>query len=685
MRLPRPAGTTRVAAVVTAGLVVQRLAVGARYLTNDDAAIALILDGSYWGTPSPHVVFVSPALSWPLSLLERLLPPVPWYLVALDAALVAAATAAVVVVRGRAPHGRPAPTDLLLWTAAALGGLHYLMTPSFTVAALLLSGTGLLLWAESTEGDRRRVLVGGVLVGVGGLLRSLALPGALIVVGPWIALRHRARPASLRILVPGVVVAALLVATGYGARSLTYRHRDDWNHFFAYNRARVQLLDTPRVHRLTDPAVLEATGWTVEDAVLLSRWYHPDPDIYGLEALGAAVDAVDATAPSTALVDRARRAVDDRVGLVVTWALVVGGALVAADRRDRLGLLAFVTWSITVLAALSTVRRVAGRVSIPLLAVTVVAALAAARRGSTGGGPVRLRSAVAVVALAVAVVPFAAWLRSPSRIREDHRTFAAIQADLVASTGPDTLVVDWAASVHPELSDPLGRGDQLPRDVLPTGWQSHSPPWYDLLRRRGITDVDRAIATDPEVVLVVDRTRLPDDKTFERRLAGHTGIRGRLRPRALLGPDGRIELADLVVDITLEPGGDRLVETTPPGGRTVRGVVDGHGAWALDERRWPIRVVGWVDTGDGVGAPLVHDGDDPGAALVAALPPRVRGPADTLVAVLYDGVLADLAVAVADPDSPGRWWFDARVRGGDPALWSVYLLDGDRALRVPPA
>ncbi|MCD7842016.1 MAG: hypothetical protein LUG56_06045 [Lachnospiraceae bacterium] len=71
---------TLAAAGMTAFFTVMILAgVGVCFETNDDRIFVEFLSGSLTGSPDAHAIYLNYLLSWPLMVLYRVTPSVPWY------------------------------------------------------------------------------------------------------------------------------------------------------------------------------------------------------------------------------------------------------------------------------------------------------------------------------------------------------------------------------------------------------------------------------------------------------------------------------------------------------------------------------------------------------------------------------------------------------------------------------
>lgn len=474
---------------------------------------------------------------------------------------------------------------------------------------------------------------------------------------------------------PGLVVVTLMVCSGAGVTWIRYHGSQDWHDYFEYNAARVQIHDTARRFHLNEDAVLESTGWSRNDARMFANWYFPDRETFSIESVKAAVDSSSGHTGFGDAVSLSWRTQYKRL-VVAAAASIVVTALVLSKGRSRLALAGLTGWMLSVSLALATIRKLPARVALAFVFLVAFAAIIQQRPTLAVRRSVS-RWVLAITAF-IGLLTAVDILAGQSRIRDHHADFRSVAAGMSDATSAGDLVVAWAGAYRGHWVDPRSSGDSLPVDLLPMGWQTFSPPWVELAASHGISDVTSSISTDPSVYLAVDRTAVVDDKSFERFASEHLGIEGRLRPVARLGRDGSIELADIEVQVTVDYDRQQIVEAGLDGSETRRSLTEAPAsAWMLSENRWPYDILGWVDTQ--TAGPVVDPSEWDLSTPGSILPPVTPGRGDVWAAVLYDGRVSDLELAVPDPDVPGRWWFDARVRGGEPGLWSVYLLNGDSA------
>lgn len=661
-------------------MVIHRTVLQSQFLVNDDSALMLASDGSLWGSPTPDLVYTNPTIGLILAILGRAIPGVPWYTLMLDMIMFVTLAVVVAMWRHRLPAG--ADHEWLIMGVFMVSVQAWIWTNlSFTASAILLAGVGALLMAHQIDDSGRdallRSLLGGSMIGFSIWLRWASALGALILIVPYLVAVTGTK-VRWKALLPGAMVAMLFF--GVGAGTTWYRYHDSpvWQDYFEYNSARSEIHDSARRFHIGEPDVLASTGWDGNDAQLFSRWYFPDKNVFSYEHLQAAVNSSTGQFSASGAISKAWHNQYKQV-IVAVAASIVLAALMLSRGRGRWALAGLWGWTISISLALAVTRKLPGRVALAFVFLVAMAALVQ-QRPDHYERKHALRAVLAVMVI-LGVLSAVNLAGDQGRMAEKHRQFEAISKGMSAATSPDGLVVSWAGAYHGEWINPTNTGDSIPVDLLPLGWQTFSPPWAALAESHGVSDVTLSIATDPSVLLAVNRKIVPDDKSFERFASEHLGLEGRLRPVARIGENAEIELADIEVQIGIDADRKELVETGLDGSEVRRSLTDPAGSgWVMSTVRWPFDVLGWVDT-ESVGPPV-----DP-ARLISSrpedlIPPFTPGHGDVWVAVLYKGSVSDLELAVPDPHISGRWWFDGRVRGGDGGDWTVYLLYGDLAYPI---
>ena len=666
--------------VAAVSIFIHRIILQTQFMVNDDSAMMLASTGSLWGRSSPDLVFINPVIGGAITLLERAIPGVPWYLVMLDLAMFVIVASVVAMWRNQRSNDSKVEWVLFVMFVASIQAWIWINV-SFTVNAILLAGVGAMLMGHRADERGRqallRSLLGGVMIGTAVWLRWAGAIGALLLIVPYLVMNLGSR-LRWRVLLPGIAVAAMLVGAGAGTTWYRYHDKASWQDYFEYNSVRTQVHDTARRFHMEDEVVLSSTGWSDTDAHLFASWYFPDRDVFSIESVQAAVDSSSGNTAFNDAVSKAWRR-DFKHMVVAAAAAIVVTALLLSRGRNRIALVGLTGWMIAVSLALATTRKLPMRVAIAFVFLVAAAALIQDRP------TVAIRKSVLRAALTLTVVfgllTTLDLIGGQSLIKRHHREFEAIAEGMSQATSADDLVVSWAGAYRGSWVDPRSPGDSIPVDLLPLGWRTFTPPWLALAASHGASDVTSAIATDPSVLLAVDRRATPDDKSFEHFVAEHLGIDGRMRPVALVGENAEVELNDIGVQVHLDEARNQIVENGFDGSEIRRSLREATGSgWVMSRLRWPQDIIGWVDTQatESVVDPSEWDFYQPRKVL----PPRMSGSGDVWAVVLYDGRVSDLELAVADPDVPGRWWFNARVRGGEPGLWSVYLLDGDSAYPI---
>lgn len=498
------------------------------YLTNDDVAIRLALEGGAApGEPATgFALFTHAALGWSIVAAQALLPRVPvWDLFVATVLLSAMAVLASIAwtVLGTDWLARCAAIGALLIPAAALlTGLHY------TVAATLAGGASALLATVelgSGERPRRSMLAAAVmLIALGMLLRPMgALSGALAigVVTIPLVFAGALRPVRAASMIAGVL--AFFIGLQLLDLAL-YRQNRQWEEFYSYHAMVTRLFEWGGGLPAHDTqAVRTAVGWSSNDWMMLQAAFGVDPDLHGFTRLAKAYDTQQAelrwrhvlAAGASRLAqvggDDLRRWLAASAGVVVVATVLAAAYATAGGAVAIAGaILLFLGFC---LATEAVFKELPFRVLAPLHTCAVAALLV------TAGALRRQRSAPAsVLALGVLLaLASTATMTAVSAAAADSRHSQQVEREVarLRDLSPSLVVLHADTFPSEHWWRPFHqRGMDLPMIAL--GWNNQSPLLQHYLSRSGRQPLLRALCIDPSVLIVGEEDRLEFVTTYLR-------------------------------------------------------------------------------------------------------------------------------------------------------------------------
>lgn len=260
------------------------------YLTNDDVAIRLVLEGGFVpAQPSTgFVLHAHSVLGWALVSLYGIVPDAPWWDLVIAGTLFWALAVLCALAWPALGSGWPARVTALSAICAAslplIGTLQY----TFSATAAGVAGT-LLVATESAPAarTRRSVLVMAALLFVmGSLVRPMgALAGALsvgLLLMPLAAVTRPAPRAGVVRLAAVLLVAALAFT---GLRSLDgalYGRWPDWNQYYLYNWMTARMFEWGgEFTGARVDAIRASVGWSANDWQMLRWGWAVTPELHG--------------------------------------------------------------------------------------------------------------------------------------------------------------------------------------------------------------------------------------------------------------------------------------------------------------------------------------------------------------------------------------------------------------------
>lgn len=274
------------------------------YQTNDDTWMRLIAEGflAPSGRPEPILIFIGAPLGSVISFANTIMPGIPWYDIFLYAVLFSSVTALVYcLLRERLPLLQMT----LLGVALATFLMPFAVKFQFTMVAMIGSASGLLFAiasaprARSKQTKRLAFAISAGLTLAGCLIRFEAALIALSFIALLSAPSARKIIRGRRWSTIGHVAsgAALGVAIGISCHlfsKLTITGTPGWEEFLRFNDLRVMLTELrPRgLHPDRIEAMLTAAGWSRNDFSMLNSWFFDDREIFSVERMTRAVDAL---------------------------------------------------------------------------------------------------------------------------------------------------------------------------------------------------------------------------------------------------------------------------------------------------------------------------------------------------------------------------------------------------------
>ncbi len=248
------------------------------YETNDDLMMQSIASGFYTGHPDAHLIFTNTLIGWALKFLYGSWAGCNWYFIYLLAAHYAALTAIAFLVISRRGGW--------LFTLMYIGfflvvEMRILLHLQFTTTAFLAGMAGLLLLVDGLFPGHPvnwgKAITGIFFFGLMCLIREQVVLLWAGLAGPFV-LERLGLNGWKRLLGTGLVCIGLFVSL-QGINHWAYQQDSAWAEFSEYNHMRGEIHVTPLDRFI--PKAAPAVGWTENDGWMFSKFYFPDPDIYG--------------------------------------------------------------------------------------------------------------------------------------------------------------------------------------------------------------------------------------------------------------------------------------------------------------------------------------------------------------------------------------------------------------------
>ena len=495
-----------------------------RYLTNDDVAIRLAVEGeAVPGQPATGFVPTThSALGWGLATLHRAMPRAPVWDLAVTATLIAAVTVLVSLAWGSLG------TDVIARMTAA-GAMLVAVIPlmpniQFTIAATVAGGASMALALTEVASRRPRtgaIVMAAALMLAGLLVRPMGAAAGAATVGlflvPWAAWHATLRGPRLARALATLAAAGILSVGLVYVDSLLYRMDAAWNAYYRYNWMAAQLAEWGgELPEAEVAAIREGAGWSHNDWMMLQRWFGVDPVLHGVGQVAQAYDARATTMSwdrlASRVVDRMAAAGASTVQQVAAESillLVVIGTLAAVYTgwrgRGTLGV-GFLLFLALCVAIAAVFKDLPFRLLAPLQACATAAVLVVVATNPRRPSPVR-----AIIGLAVVLTVLTYQSRSVlAAATIDHLHTVQVErevADLQQRLSPALIVIHADAFPAEHWWRPFVRPAVALQAIFLSG-NNQSPSLQRFLTDTGRQPLFGAVCDDPSTLVISDADRL---------------------------------------------------------------------------------------------------------------------------------------------------------------------------------
>ena len=489
-----------------------------KYLINDDASLAALVNGSYTGHRTSSLVIAPAMLGHVERIFYWLVPHLPWYGISLYVLQIVAWAIIVAVVFTL--RRRPPVAERLVVASGLVAFVPWMtLRPSYTPTSIIIGVVGVLVFAVAARAHGRIGTVyavgAGILLGSAYLVRSSSFLAVVVAFAPVLAII--AFKAGLRRSAVFALAVGTLLLLGFGTNYLQSSSTPEWRAFTKMNKARGALHDTPRLQNVhVSNSALKKIGWTRNDLWLFSDFVYPARDVYtdhDIEELAKLSPFVREEHTTKQIVDTlVHRSTDsttggDRGPILASLVILAALLVLRWNRSAAAAVVISAVWFVGVLVALLLYIRLPGRVMIPLDAGAVVLAAAVPAYLSGSAPRVSVRWPRTAIVVAVVVALFAvgpAWhgVRAISKdSRENTNVIKQKRSMIAALTAFDPQGVFAArGDFFGQGADPLStKGPFDDPKLIPLGWAQSSPLFTARLARAGITDLTTALHTQRHV------------------------------------------------------------------------------------------------------------------------------------------------------------------------------------------
>jgi len=502
---------------------------GIRYdLLGDDPAMELLASGYITGHPSEYLVFIHFLPGLALKAFYSLFPSIPWYPAML---VLAVGTGIFIATYGIQRSGQRACR--LLWGGLFLGicGVELMTHLQFTSSAFFLGFGGVLLFILQTS--TRSLVLSFLFVVACSLLRYesfVLLTGTFSLAAIYFTRR------SWRTIIPYGLIVIVSVLGLKEMNVAYYLHDPGWAKYFAYNQARGELHQTPKLNDIpAHSPVFKAVGWSANDREMFDRhWLFQDDRVYSIEKLrylGAHLAPVrDFEGGFFTLL-----ASLVRLPGVVLFLLVVFTLGLENGRSFWKNFALILAPTLVLFSYFALYLRLPDRVVLPILcACTVLLLIQAPPSIYREHSLIRFICAVLLIAITLNFsisTNVAAYRERALASRQLHHSFERLRS-IEGMTFVNSIHAIRLENLEPFGHSPLADG----LDIIPLLWLFESPSYNLWLERHHSRELFPSLAHDPHFLLLVPTAEMDRGQAFSTFMLEHYGENIRMRPFTL--PDG---------------------------------------------------------------------------------------------------------------------------------------------------
>jgi len=489
------------------------------YLENDEVTIRMALEGRTvpGGTPTGFALLTTAAFGWATVAMQRALPMISWWDVALAGLLLWALGVLLTLVWDALGSDWVARATIVAMVLLATGPVFASLT--FTISSTLAGGAGILLVISELGAARPRrsvVVMAFLLFAIGLLMRPLGgVAGAVMATILSLPVVRTRRFGWAHILGLAAVVSVLFVATQYGDAVL-YSANREWSEYHRYNWM-VGLVGEwgGDLSKAYGREIRESVGWSANDWAMLAGSWGVDPVVHGFDRVSRAYQTqtaiVDQVGALSWLSTRALNVSADDVWTLFRSSppVVLASAVLAAAYGTRRAVMDVVAMLVLFFAFCFAVQllfdKLPWRLLGPLEAISLAAIVVTIGRSRRAISPVigilALGSILPVTApiVSAAVRDAERHLVLSQRIEQEVSALNHLRPNLVIFYGSRFPREYWWRPFH---HSPVA----LPAVAL--GWNNQNPQLQHFLADTGRQPLLRALCTDPSIFIVADRDPL---------------------------------------------------------------------------------------------------------------------------------------------------------------------------------
>ncbi len=277
-------------------LLVSLLFFHPHFETNDDAIMAMIVEGAY-GESSPFLVNIHYGIGAFLQLFYRITPEIRWYSILLYVFAFSSFTAIVfVIVKKTEKKARKWLAILFLLCFFYEG---YVLLQYTKIAAFLAVAGFMLMF----DGIRNKQYVqsgaGSLLVIVGSMLRFpafLAICAFMSLAGCWELWGFIKNKVSYKYMIKYVLCFAFLFFAVFGIREMNsaiYSTQEDWGNYLQFHHKREQVLDYNRLDWNAYGERYLEENISENDVLSYVTWQYAAPDVFNLTLMDRLIEIAD--------------------------------------------------------------------------------------------------------------------------------------------------------------------------------------------------------------------------------------------------------------------------------------------------------------------------------------------------------------------------------------------------------